>query len=449
LSIESFGSERGVLTRLRMKTKEGVLRCVGEKEVVDLCSKLVQIPSITPAYGGDTTEIARFIKEYLEQKGVNVETHDFGSRTVALTSRLKGRLTGPRLILYGHMDVVPAGEAERWSFPPFCGEIRDGKVLGRGALDMKGGLASVMTTYLAFHEADVEFEGSLILAIAPDEEKWMPVEGGLGTQWALLKSGRLQGDACIMAEPSGLGTITIGEKGEYWIKVTAKGKPAHATSPMLGDNAIEKMMKVLDAIRSIGEEIIPTPPELVNAIQSSKEIASRSMVEQGLKDKAEGAKRLLDHVAVNIGEIQGGTMTNVVPDKCIAKLALVLPMGLDAQRAREKIERLILKSGVSDVTFEQFSGEMAGSPTYTKPTEKVVKTVQENAKQVLGITPQLMIATGPGDANVYRRMGVPSIYYGPTGFAGAHSYDEWVSAADLISAAKVYACAAVDYLAAN
>ena len=389
-----------------------------------MCSKLVQIPSITPAYGGDTTDIARFIKEYLEQKGVNVETHDFGSRTVALTSRLKGGSTGPRLILYGHMDVVPVGEEDRWSFPPFCGDVRAGKILGRGALDMKGGLASVITTYLAFHEADAEFEGSLILAIAPDEEKWMPVEGGLGTQWWLLKSGRLQGDACIMAEPSGLGTITIGEKGEYWIKITAKGTPAHATAPMLGENAIEKMMKAFESIRSIGEEIIPAPPEMLETIRSSKAIMAERMVEQSFKEKAEQATKLLDHVAVNIGEIQGGTMTNVVPDKCVAKVALVLPMGLEAEKAQEKVEALILKSGVNGVTFERFSGEMAGSPTYTKPTEKVVKVVQESAREILGVKPKLEIITGAGDANVYRRMGVPTVYYGPTGYAGAHTYDE-------------------------
>jgi len=429
---------------LSAKVKERVLRSIDEKQIVDLCSKLVQIPSITPAYGGDTAEIARFIRNYLEREGVKVQAYDFGPATIALTSSLSRKSTRPGLILYGHMDVVPVGETARWSFPPFCGRVKDGKILGRGALDMKGGLASVIATYLAFHKADVEYDGSLTLTVAPDEEKWMPVEGGLGTQWWLLKSGRLQGDACIMAEPSGLGIIAVGEKGEYWIKITANGTPAHATAPMLGDNAIEKMMKALEAIRRIGEEAIPTPPELSEAIQSSRRIMAESM-----KGNVDEATRLLDHVAVNIGEIQGGTMTNVVPDKCVAKMVLVLPMGLDAKKAEEKVQRLILKSGVTGVSFERFSGEMAGSPTYTNPTEKIVQAVQKSAREILGVKAELMIAAGPGDANVYRRMGVPTVYYGPTGFAGTHSYDEWVSAADLLSATKVYAGAAVDYLEAN
>lgn len=343
------------------------------------------------------------------------------------------------------MDAVPIGEESRWSFPPFCGEVRGGSVLGRGALDMKGGLASVTTTYLAFHEADIEFDGTLTLAIAPDEEKWMPVEGGLGTQWWLLKTGKLQADACIMGEPTGLGTISIGEKGEYWIRVTTKGIPAHATAPILGENAIEKMMKALAAIRSMGDERIPTPPDLSEAVQRSKAIVAESMVEQGFKGKAEEAAKLLDHVAVNIGEIQGGTMTNVVPDKCVAKLALVLPPGLDAEKAKRKVEDLLMKSGLGEVTFERFSGEMAGSPTFTSPTERIVKVVQENAREILNTAPRTEISTGPGDSNVYRRMGVQTINYGPGG-TGTHSYDESVSAKDLIIAAKIYAGAVVDFL---
>lgn len=433
--------------RREMKAKEKILRCLDERreEVVDLCSKLVRIPSITPAYGGDTTDIARFIKEYLEHDGVSVQTHNFGSGAISLTSTLKRASTHPRLILYGHMDTVPIGEESRWSFPPFCGEFRDGSVLGRGALDMKGGLASVITTYLAFHEADIGFDGALTLAIAPDEEKWMPVEGGLGTQWWLLRTGDLQGDACIMGEPTGLGTISIGEKGEYWIKVTTKGIPAHATAPILGENAIEKMMKALEAIIRIGDERIPTPPELSKAVWSSKATVTERMIEQGFKGRADEATKMLDHVVVNIGEIQGGTMTNVVPDKCFAKLALVLPPGLDAENAKRKVEDLLMKSGLGDVTFERFSGEMAGSPTYTEPTERIVRVVQENAREILNTTPRTEISTGPGDSNVYRRMGVQTINYGPAG-TGTHSYDESVSAKDLTIAAKIYAGAVVDFL---
>jgi succinyl-diaminopimelate desuccinylase len=248
-----------------------------------------------------------------------------------------------------------------------------------------------------------------------------------------------------MGEPTGLTTVSIGEKGEYWIKVTTKGIPAHATAPILGENAIEKMMKALEAIRSISDERISPPPELSGVVESSKAIVAESMARQGFKGKAEEAGKLLDHVVVNIGEIQGGTMTNVVPDKCIAKLALVLPMGLDTEKAAQKLDELLVKAGVDDATFERFSGEMAGSPTFTAPAERIVKLVCENATEILNITPNIQIATGPGDSNVYRRMGVRTINYGPAG-RGMHSFDEAVSAKDLTLAAKVYAGAVVDFL---
>jgi succinyl-diaminopimelate desuccinylase len=310
---------------------------------------------------------------------------------------------------------------------------------------MKGGLASLITAYLAFHEAPLKFDGTLALAIAPDEEKWMPVQDGLGTQWSLLKTGKLQGDACIMGEPTGLGTIMVGEKGEYWIEVTAEGIPAHATSPILGENAIEKMMRALWAINSIGEEKITTPLELSEIVRSSKDALVQRIANQGSKAKVEKTMNMLDHVVVNIGEIHGGTMTNVVPDRCVAKVALVLPMGLDAGELKRKIETVLMRSGLSDVKFQRFSGEMAESPTYTDPADKIVKVVRENAREVTGIAPRAEIATGPGDSNVYRRMGIRTINYGPTG-QGMHGYDESVSAEDLILAAKVYAGAAVDFL---
>jgi succinyl-diaminopimelate desuccinylase len=430
-----------------MDAKHKVLHCIEEKhkEVTELCSKLVQIPSTTPAYGGNTTAIARFIKQYLEQRGVEVETNGFDSNTISLTSSLAGASSSPRLILYGHMDAVPVGEESRWSFPPFCGEVRGGRILGRGAMDMKGGLASAITTYLAIHESGIELEGTLTLTIAPDEEKWLPVEGGLGTQWWLLNTGRLRGDACIMAEPSGLGIIWVGEKGEYWIKVTADGKPAHATMPILGENAIDKMMKALEAIKTVSDERILPPPELTETIEGSKAMLAANMAERGFKGRAEDATRMLDHIVVNVGEIQGGTMTNVVPDKCVAKLTLVLPMGLDPGAVKRRVEDELKKSGLNGVTFERFSGEMAGTPTYTKPTEEIVQVVKENARQIMNSTPRTEIAIGPGDGNVYRRMGVQTVNYGPDG-TGLHSYDESVRVEDLIPATKVYTGAAIDFL---
>jgi len=433
-----------------MDAKEKVLRCIQAKdgELTELCSKLIQIPSTTPAYGGNTSDIARFIKNYLEERGAQVETNEFDPHTISLRSSIRGTSSSPRLILYGHMDAVPVGEESRWSFPPFSGEVREGSILGRGAMDMKGGLASVITTYLAIQESNVQFEGTLTLAIAPDEEKWVPVEGGLGTQWWLLKTGTLEGDACIMAEPSGLRTIWVGEKGEYWIKVTATGTPAHATMPILGDNAIDKMMKALDAIRNISDEGVTPPQELTETVESSKAMLAESMAEQGFRGEPEIACKMLDHVVVNVGEIQGGTMTNIVPDKCIAKLTLVLPMGLHPEEAKTRVDDLLKKTGLSGVTFERFSGEMAGSPTFTQPSEKIVTVVKENAREILNTAPRTEIAIGPGDGNVYRRMGVPTINYGPTG-TGVHSYDESVKVKDLIAAAKIYGGATVDFLRAN
>jgi succinyl-diaminopimelate desuccinylase len=172
---------------------------------------------------------------------------------------------------------------------------------------------------------------------------------------------------------------------------------------------------------------------------------AQQMAERGFRVNAEEAAKMRDHIVVNVGEIQGGTMANIVPDKCIAKLTLVLPMGLDQKGAERGVRALIEKAGLSGVAFERFSGEMAGSPTYTNPAEKIVRVVKENAGVILNTVPRTEIAVGPGDGNVYRRMGVQTVVYGPDG-TELHSYDESVRINDLVAAARIYAGAAVDFL---
>ena len=137
-------------------------------EVVELASKLIKIPSVNPP--GDTSEIAAFVKDYLEEEGVAVELCEPAEKRVNLIAEIGERESDRVLVLNGHLDVVPIGDRSRWSFDPFSGEVRDGYLLGRGASDMKGGLAGIIYAFKRLVKFEDQLRGRLKLVCVADEE---------------------------------------------------------------------------------------------------------------------------------------------------------------------------------------------------------------------------------------------------------------------------------------
>lgn len=210
------------------------------KELVGLCSKLIQIPSENPP--GDTTKLAKFIRSYLKAKGLSTKTYEpKKGRPNIVVSIGEGR---PNIVLSGHMDEFPAGEG--WTFPPFSGAVRNGKILGRGAGDMKAGLAVSLLAAALIKEMRVKLKGSLTLALVSDEET-----GGVwGTQWLLKNVRAVRGDACLIGESSGAWAIGVGEKGVLWLRVSASGVSGHAAYGQ-GESAIKKVSAVVDSISKL------------------------------------------------------------------------------------------------------------------------------------------------------------------------------------------------------
>ena len=165
------------------------------EEFLALCSQMIRIPSVNPP--GEMEEITQFISHYLESHGIACEILRPTPETPNIVARL-GKKGGKTLLLNGHSDVVPVGSLDRWEFDPFSGEIRDGKILGRGTSDMKVGLAGLMFAMAVLADEKVELDGELVLTVVPDEE----VSGSWGTKW-LVESGAVTGDACLIAEPTG------------------------------------------------------------------------------------------------------------------------------------------------------------------------------------------------------------------------------------------------------
>lgn len=208
-----------------------------EDEVIALCRKLVQARS----YSGEEDQAAEELSLYFKEKGFDDVTVDtYGN----IIGRIKGKYPGKKIVFDGHMDTVPVGNEADWSYPPFGAEIHDGRIYGRGTSDMKGAVAAMACAAANFAEDnDREFAGEIYIAGVVHEECFEGIA-------ARSISAAVKPDYVIIGEASGL-NLKIGQRGRAEIKIETFGVPAHSANPEKGINAVYKMSKVIDAVRTL------------------------------------------------------------------------------------------------------------------------------------------------------------------------------------------------------
>ncbi|WP_243666095.1 ArgE/DapE family deacylase [Vulcanisaeta sp. JCM 16159] len=295
--------------------------------IPNLVSRLIQMPSVNPP--GYTVNIAGFIRDWLGDLGFRSEVREYIKDKPNVIARVgKGK---PVLILNGHMDVVPPGDESRWVYPPFSGKVVEGRIYGRGATDMKGGLAVIMTVFAELAPLiERQGSGTLIFSATADEET-----GGHPGVEALVRDGVLVGDAAIVAEPSGGFRYYIGEKGLCQVKLVARGRPAHGSLPVLGDNAIMKLIRAISRAEELINEFnrgIKLPSELMEAIKNSAEVYLEVSRGSGLNLTLSDFERVVGTVSFNPGVIRGGSKINMVPD--YAELELDMRFHRESHRTR-------------------------------------------------------------------------------------------------------------------
>ncbi len=398
-------------------------------ELIQLCSDLISINSENPP--GHMEEITKYICSYLEQNSIDYEVLRPCPDTPDIIATL-GKDSGRTLLLNGHSDVVPVGDLDKWDFDPFSGKVENGKILGRGASDMKAGLGGLLFAMAIIRKNNINLNGKAVLTVVPDEE----VSGEMGTKW-LIENNVVTGDACIVAEPSGFNNIEIGQKGSVWVKLKARGKSAHGSlAPYAGDNAIEKIIKILKELKTLRKIEAEYPPEIADVIKKSKEIAKEEL-------QIPGVENIIDHITVNIGKISGGIKTNMVPDYAEAEVDIRLPVGIKAAIVEDKIKETIEKYSLTGIDFEC---DWKAEANYTDAKSEIVEIVAQNAKQILGVDVTRTYQWASSDARYYRQKGIPTLQYGPANTEGIHSYNETVDVKDVIDSTKVYVASIIDYL---
>lgn len=400
-------------------------------ELIELCSSLIQIKNQSPI--DDQEPALRFVERFLADHGIASERHigDAGEAYPVVTAQM-GDPAGFRVVLNGHVDVVPVGNLDGWDFDPFSGEVRDGKILGRGTSDMKCGLAVLLFSMALLRDAEAPLKGDIRLHVVCDEEI-----AGSGTKW-LCENGFADGaDAVMVGEPTGHDSIEIGQKGILHLTLTAHGTPGHgSTNNYKGDNAITKLSRVLVNI----DDIISVPghflPEHERALENSRIIARRNI-------PVPGVENVIDHISCNVGIIEGGGKINQVPDRATAKIDIRLPFGTDHDEVVAAVDRVIAESGVEGI---ECAYDWIAEGNVTSDTSTLVTSLKKNIEEVWGEECLPAYQWASSDAAHYRKVGAPTIQFGPANNDGIHGYNEDVDVIDVVHAAEIYMLTLCDML---
>jgi succinyl-diaminopimelate desuccinylase len=399
-----------------------------QDELARLCADGLRVPAENPP--GDTRPIAAHYSALLERAGLPVERFEPRPTHVSLVSTQPGRGTHPRFVLNGHLDHFPADDAALWAFPPYGGRIEDGKILGRGVADMRGGLTASLFAYLLLPERRLPLRGPLTLMLVADEE----AGGAWGTGWLLENRPELAGDACLIGEPESPGGVRIGEKGKCQFRLVAEGASRHGGLGT-GDDVVIRIGAALQEARKIVELEDHPPAELRPVLET--------MATYWRTEHDRGRQWLYRRPSMTAGVIRGGLKVNIVPRRCEVEIDCRLPFGVTPEDVRREVERRLSAAGLHDVRFQPMPPLFTAS--YTSPADPLVRLVRANATAATGQEPRLTITFAATDARYFRPRGVPTVIFGPRPNNMA-ALDEFITVADLVAVTKVHLGTTLDFL---
>lgn len=363
-----------------------------------LVCQLVAIESVNPGLvpsGSGESAIATLVASWLSDEGLEVSIIESVEGRPSVVGVLKGSGGGRSLMLNAHMDTVGAGGMEH-AFEPV---VRDGRIYGRGAYDMKGSLAAIM---LAAREANrLRLKGDLIIAAVADEEV-----ASLGTS-AVLEQFRT--DTAIVTEPTEL-KLCLAHKGFAWLEVETRGVAAHGSRADVGVDAIGRMGRILTGIANLDRRL-----------------------------RAGAGHKLVGRGSVHASLIDGGQEWSTYPARCVVKVERRTIPGEDATRSLSELVALIDLAREDDPRLEASARViLERAPSEVGLEHPVARAVAVAAKESLG---QAVEATGVAywmDMALTNAAGIPTVAFGPRG-EGAHADVEWVDLGSIETCVQVYA----------
>ncbi len=360
-------------------------------------------PVLVPSEPGEA-EIAAYVAGALRALGLEVRFHEPDPGRPTVVGRLPGRGPGRTLMFNAHADTVAVDEMDE----PFSAAIRDGRLYGRGAFDMKGGLAASIAAVKALADAGCPHAGEVLVAAVADEEY-----ASLGTADLI---GRYQVDGAIVTEPTAL-DICLAHKGFIWIEVTTLGRAAHGSRFDLGIDANMRMGRVLAELDALEQGVRARPP---HPLVGPPSLHAATLA---------GGTGLSTYAAACTLQIERRTVPGERPAEVVAEVQGIL----DRLRARDPEFRADLRVLLVRDPFE------------VARDAPLVRCLAGAATDVLGRSPAFVGQTPWMDAALLASAGVETVVMGATG-AGAHAKEEWVDVQSVIDLAACLAEAAMRYL---
>lgn len=394
--------------------ERNLLDQVNPIEVVSLLKEVIQQRSDYPP--GDCRTVAREFTNKLDHEGLIYETFARKDHQPNLVVQL-GETNGARhLMFHAHMDTVPAGDEDRWSYAPFTATEANGRIYGRGAGDDKSSAVAQIMALITLARSKVNLAGKLSVVIVSDEESG----GEYGTRW-LHSQGLLKTDALVVGEQTN-NQVAIAERVACGIDLTVFGKSAHGAMPWAGDNAILKMARVLTWLQ---DRYLPVLEQRNHPV--------------------------LPQPTLNIGKIQGGIQWSIVPEKCKVDMDRRLLPGETREQAIDELRQVLdqFAQEVEPLKYELFSQGDVAANIDTSADDPFVKMANLTLSDITGKEQQLTGYVQTSDGRWFAKDGIPIILFGPSDPAVAHSTDEYVSIDQLVEATRFYILLAYRFLGGN
>ncbi len=403
-----------------------------EDDIIKFLVDLIKIPTENPP-GINYPEIAGYIGRVMDSLGYEVEYIEVPAerfpelvsfappefRRVNVIARSKENRVRPVLHFNGHTDVVPAGSG--WSVAPYEGVIRDNKIYGRGASDMKSGIAAMVYAVEAIRNAGLKLNGTVEFSFVVDEETTGVKNAGT---YYLIERGyisRDKTDYVIITEPLNVDRICIGHRGAVWWRLKIYGKQAHGAMPYRGVNAAYKAANLLHIIEHF---MIPRLKEKITKYNVVPEEAKKS--------------------SISLGVIRCGTKVNTVPEECTLEFDRRFNPEESLDQVREEFVKVLKALADTDPEFRYELHEFYNADPVVVPEDQLlVRILEDSIKRVLGVDPPKVLSPGTDDQRfVVNNAGINSVVlYGPGRLELAHTVDEHIDIDDLINGTKVLALA--------
>lgn len=412
------------MTQASTSKVSNVLDQLDAESITELTQNLMRVPSVTGSAA--EAELQHAIATDMTQLGAEVDLWpidleatladpDFpgleAERTEAYGMVASfGDGDGPTVILNGHVDVVPEGDLALWQHSPWDAALHDGAIYGRGACDMKGGLAAQIAVLRAIKQSGVNIRGRILFQAVASEE-----DGGLGT-FATMKRG-YTGDYALVCEPTST-NLVIACAGALTFRLTMHGKSVHAAVPDQGVNVLDKFLMVREGLRALNARRNSEVNPLMAAFNTP--------------------------YPISIGKLSAGNWPSSVPDYLEAEGRLGVIIGEPIEEARRQFEAAVAEICADDPWLSEHPAEVEWSggqfaSGQLSPEQPLLDIVRNAHSQMAGWEASVQGAPYGSDLRLLQQAGIPTLHYGPGNVRDAHAPNESVPVDETLRAAQVLA----------